>query len=238
MTFELSTDDLAARDRARSFASDRVRPQAGDIDRTAVVPQELTAAATALVTDAGSALARAIVIEELATASGAVALNALPNGRGKDLGLPGLRGASLPTDTPGAQLSLAAVALGLGQAAINHALADLRQAQVGEGGTTEKPHWIVADAATDLEAARLLTRSAAQVMDSRQGGKASIAIARLMASSAARTAVDVAVRIAGPQGYRDTSLLERLSRDVQTIGLLLGSEDDQRARAAEELLPG
>ncbi len=36
-----------------------------------------------------------------------------------------------------------------------------------------------------------------------KGGQASIAIARLMASSAARTAVDAAVRIAGPEGYRD-----------------------------------
>jgi alkylation response protein AidB-like acyl-CoA dehydrogenase len=146
-----------------------------------------------------------------------------------------LRGGSLPTDSPSAQLSLAAVALGLGQSAINQALAELRQASVGVG--SEKPHWIVADAATDLEAARLLTRSAARVVDSNQGGQASIAIARLMASSAARTAVDAAVRIAGPRGYREGSLLERLTRDVRAISLLLGTEEDHRSLAAEELLP-
>jgi alkylation response protein AidB-like acyl-CoA dehydrogenase len=238
MTFELSADEVAACDRARTFARDRVQAQAGDIDRTAVVPTEVAAEARALVTGAGSAIARAIVIEELATANGAVALNAVSGDGGKRLALPGLRGTSLPADTPRAQLDLAAVALGLGQAAINHALMELRQAPVGEGASTERPHWIVADAATDLEAARLLTRSAAQVMDSGEGGQASIAIARLMTSSAARTAVDAAVRISGSQGYRDGSLLERLARDVRTLALVLGTEEDHRARAADELLPG
>jgi alkylation response protein AidB-like acyl-CoA dehydrogenase len=236
MTFELSADDVAERDRARTFANSRVQPQAGDVDRTASIPPGLAAEATALVTGAAGALRRAIVVEELATASGAVALAALHGGGdGKGVGLPGLRGGSLPTDSPSAQLSLAAIALGLGQSAINQALAELRQASVGGG--SEKPHWIVADAATDLEAARLLTRSAARVVDSNQGGQASIAIARLMASSAARTAVDAAVRIAGPHGYREGSLLERLTRDVRAISLLLGSEEDHRFRAAEELLP-
>ena len=92
-------------------------------------------------------------------------------------------------------------------------------------------------ASGDLEAARLLTRSAARVVDSNQVGQASIAIARLMASSAARTAVDAAVRIAGPRGYREGSLLERLTRDVRAISLLLGTEEDHRSLAAEELLP-
>jgi alkylation response protein AidB-like acyl-CoA dehydrogenase len=168
-----------------------------------------------------------------------VALKALSDScSGTDIAFPGLRGASLPADTPAAQLGLAATALGLGQAAINHALSELRQTPVPDSGGSEKPHWILADAATDLEAARLLARSAAQVLESNQGGQASIAIARLMASSAARTAVDAAVRIAGPQGYRDGSLLERLARDVRTISLLLGTEEDQRSRAADELLPG
>ncbi len=234
MTFDLSADDVAERDRARTFANSRVQPQAGDVDRTASIPPGLAAEATALITGAAGALRRAIVVEELATASGAVALAAL-DGDGNGVGLPGLRGGSLPTDSPSAQLSLAAVALGLGQSAINQALAELRQASVGVG--SEKPHWIVADAATDLEAARLLTRSAARVVDSNQGGQASIAIARLMASSAARTAVDAAVRIAGPRGYREGSLLERLTRDVRAISLLLGTEEDHRSRAAEELLP-
>ena len=234
MTFELSADDVAERDRARTFANSRVQPQAGDVDRTASIPPGLASEATALITGAAGALRRAIVVEELATASGAVALAAL-DGDGNGVGLPGLRGGSLPTDSPSAQLSLAAVALGLGQSAINQSLAELRQASVGVG--SEKPHWIVADAATDLEAARLLTRSAARVVDSNQGGQASIAIARLMASSAARTAVDAAVRIAGPRGYREGSLLERLTRDVRAISLLLGTEEDHRSRAAEELLP-
>jgi alkylation response protein AidB-like acyl-CoA dehydrogenase len=239
MTFDLSSDDVAARDRARTFASSQVQPQAGDVDRMASVPPELAAGATALVTGAAGTLGRAIVVEELAIASGAVALAALQGGdKGTAVGLPGLRGASLPTDSPSAQLSLAAVALGLGQSAINHALAELRQAAAASGEGSEKPHWIVADAATDLEAARLLTRTAALVVDSKLGGQASIAIARLMASSAARTAVDAAVRIAGPQGYRDGSLLERLTRDVRAISLLLGTEEDQRSRAADELLPG
>ena len=32
--------------------------------------------------------------------------------------------------------------------------------------------------------------------------------------------------------------VERLSRDVRAISLLLGTEEDYRSRAADELLPG
>ena len=239
MTFELSAIHQNVRDRARAFATDRVQPQAGEIDRTGAMPAELAGLALALTREAGNALGKTIVVEELATASGAVALAALADAAGsKSVGSPGLRGGPVPADSPTTQLCLAAVALGLGQAAINHALAELRRTPASGTATTEKPHWIVADAATDLEAARLLTRSAAQVVDSQQGGQASIAIARLMSSSAARTAVDVAVRIAGADGYREGSLLERLSRDVRAISLLLGTEEDYRSRAADELLPG
>ena len=239
MTFELSSSHQAVRDRARAFATDRVKPQAGEVDRAAAVPPELAGAARALAREAASALGRTIVVEELAIASGAVALSALTDDAGsKFADSPGLRGGPLPKDSPSTQLCLSAVALGLGQAAINYAVSELRQAPAPGPAGTEKPHWIVADAATDLEAARLLTRSAAQVVDSNQGGQASIAIARLMSSSAARTAVDAAVRIAGPEGYRDGTLLERLSRDVRAISLLLGTEEDHRSRAADELLPG
>ncbi len=239
MTFELSSSHQDVRDRARAFATDQVQPRAGEIDRAAAVPSALATAAMALTKEAANALGRTIVVEELAVASGAVALAALTDAAGAKLtDSPGLRGGPLPADSPGNQLCLSAVAIGLGQAAINHAVTELRQAPTPGATGAEKPHWIVADAATDLEAARLLTRSAAQVVDSRLGGQASIAIARLMSSSAARTAVDAAVRIAGPEGYRDGSLLERLSRDVCAISLLLGTEEDHRSRAADELLPG
>jgi alkylation response protein AidB-like acyl-CoA dehydrogenase len=239
MTFELSSIHQDARERARTFATDRIQPKAGDIDRAAAVPAELATLASALVREAGNALGKTIVVEELAIASGAVALKAFAaasDSTPEDS--PGLRGAPVPTDSTTTQLCLSAVALGIGQAAINHSLAELRQTPAPGGSGTEKPHWIVADAATDLEAARLLTRSAAQVVDSNQGGQASVAIARLMSSSAARTAVDAAVRIAGSDGYREGSLLERLSRDVRAISLLLGTEEDHRSRAADELLPG
>ena len=62
-------------------------------------------------------------------------------------------------------------------------------------------------------------------------------MARLMASGAAQRTVDAALRVAGPAGYQAGTLLERLARDVRAVALLLGTEEQQRAQAAEGLLP-
>ena len=141
--------------------------------------------------------------------------------------LPGLEGseaalASIPeTNRLRAQLLAAAVALGVGKAAVAHALASMRKRDVKPGPDTTVPHWTLADGATDVEAARLLTYSAAQSLD--RGDHADGVIVRALdyAARAAQRAVDAAIRVEGTGGYTKGGLLERLSRDARTLQVIL-----------------
>ncbi len=228
MTFELSSESLAARERARTFAH-TVSAQAAEIDRLAAVPAELSRGLAAL--GSGDPLATVVMVEEIAVASAAVAAGVVTGDNGHVLGLSGLRGARAPDDTPRTQLALAGIALGVGRAAVESALAEMRQS-TATPTRVERPQWLVADVATDLDAARLLTYKAAATMTN-----ADIALARLLASAAAQRAVDAAVRVAGAGALTDGSALERLARDVRVLSVLLGTEEDHRAIAAEALLP-
>jgi alkylation response protein AidB-like acyl-CoA dehydrogenase len=163
----------------------------------------------------------------------AAAGNEQPGHRGN---VSGLRGAPALDDSPRAQLVLAAVALGLGRSALQNALSDLAAAAANPGRNSEKPHWVVADVATELDAARLLTYKAAQT-GGHGGSDTAIAMARLTASAAAQDAVDAALRIAGPDGFQENTILERLARDVRAVALLLGTEEQMRTTVAEGLLP-
>ncbi|HUE88866.1 MAG TPA: acyl-CoA dehydrogenase family protein [Vicinamibacterales bacterium] len=228
MTFELSPECLAARDKARALAQ-VVRPQAAEIDRTATVPGELSRDAAALASS--DSLATVVMVEEIAVASAAVAA-ALVVGEGRPaLGLSGLRGANAPDDSPHTQLALAAMALGVGRAAMEAALDAVRES-AATPADVEKPQWLVADVATDLDAARLLAYKAARTQTT-----ADIALARLLASAAAQRAVDAALRVVGAGALAAGSALERQSRDVRVLAVLLGTEENQRAIAADTLLP-
>ncbi len=235
MTFELSSSQQEARDRARAFAQEQIEPRAAEIDQSGRLPPELARAAAALLRAAPDGLARVLVIEALAVASGATALVAAAESSTATtpLELPGLRGAQVRNDGSGMQLALAGVALGLGTSAVRHAVAALRDAAAHPGPDGEKPHWVLADAATELEAARLLTYRAAHA----EGDTAQVAMARLMAALAAQRAVDAALRITGAGGFETGSLLDRLSRDVRAAALVMGTEEAQRAEVARGVLP-
>jgi alkylation response protein AidB-like acyl-CoA dehydrogenase len=229
MTFELSAEHLAARDAARAYAQ-TLQVKAADIDRSGAIPAETAREIVALA--AGDALVLVIVVEELAAVSAAAATLPSAASSGSALALSGLRGARELEPTSKSQLVLAAVALGIGQAATAAALAELRRSSEKRGAEVEKPHWVIADVATELEAARLMTYKAA-----RTSNEATVALARLMASAAASRAVDAAIRIVGSAALTDGSAIERLARDVRTVSVLAGTEENQRAAAADSLLP-
>jgi alkylation response protein AidB-like acyl-CoA dehydrogenase len=236
MTFDLTPEQQAVREAAAAFARERLQGAAAEIDRVGEVPAVLARDATALVDRSADRLALALVIEEIAAASAAVAMMAGAGGGGAaTLGLAGLRGGAALPETPRSHLVLAGIALGLGRAGLETALAELRRSPSHPDTGVERPHWLIADTATDLEAARLATWKAA--LAGAGDEQASIALARLLASQAARRAVEAAIRVEGRTALKPGSLLERLLRDVHAVALLLGTEDDQRAAAAEGLLP-
>ena len=241
MTFELSPEQRAARDRARAFAEDRLASVAAAIDDSASIPvdllRELQAVVGSAPTDATTLVAS---VEELAIISPAgAAAGALEQSRRPAAGdAPGLRGfRAADAADPRGRLVFAAIAAGIGRAAIREALRVLRGAARG-GEEPEKPHWVVADAATEVEAARVLTLRAAQAVA--EGGEASgaVAMAKLAATHAAQQAVEAALRIAGPDGFTRGALVERMTRDVRTVSLLMGTEEELREAVAQAVLQG
>lgn len=120
-----------------------------------------------------------------------------------------------------ARLIAAAAALGIGRAAVTHALAFMKAHDVKAGPDTTVPHWAFADGATEVEAARLLTYSAAQAVDRGEPSETFVARVLDFAARAAQQAVDAAIRVEGAAGYSKGSLLERLSRDARTLQVIL-----------------
>jgi len=120
-----------------------------------------------------------------------------------------------------ARLLAAASAVGIGRAAIEHAVAFMKANNITAGPDTTVPHWTVADGATEVEAARLLTYAAAQELD--LGGQADSSIARALefAVRAAQRAVDAAISVEGIAGYSKGGLLDRLARDARTLQVVL-----------------
>ncbi|MGQ0732895.1 MAG: acyl-CoA dehydrogenase family protein [Acidobacteriota bacterium] len=239
MNFEPSIEQQAARERARHFARETLQAEAAEIDQTGVIPDALQQGARALMRPTLDAVAKVLVVEELAAASAAVGLLSAAQGRTADeaLNLSGLRGAPMSRQGAETALLLAAVALGIGRAALDQALDELRSAETGRGADTDKPHWLVADVATDLEAARLLTHRAA----TEAGGAAfetASAVARLMACRAALACAEAAIRVSGASGLAPGGLLDRLTRDARALSVVLGSEEHVRSTAAAGLLPG
>jgi alkylation response protein AidB-like acyl-CoA dehydrogenase len=136
----------------------------------------------------------------------------------------------------GGRVAIAAQALGVGQAALDEALeyAKTRHAFGQPIGNYEAIQWMLADMATELDAARMLTLKAA----SRLPGEATVeaSMAKLYASEAAHRAADKAMQILASKGYRRGSVVERLFRDVRATEIYQGTSEVQRMVIAEHIL--
>jgi len=138
----------------------------------------------------------------------------------------------------GGRVAIAAQALGVGTAALQEALnhAKSREAFGQPIGNYQAIQWMLADMATELDAARMLTLKAA---DSRQRGARptlDASMAKLFASEAAHRAADKAMQILASSGYRRGSVVERLFRDVRATEIYQGTSEVQRMVIAENIL--
>jgi acyl-CoA dehydrogenase len=135
--------------------------------------------------------------------------------------------------------SVGAQAVGLGQAALDLALAHARRRmQFGQPiAHFQAIQAKLADMATELRAARLLVYSAARLKDA---GAARItlesAMAKLFATEVAHRVVDQAVQIHGGEGVLRGSPIERLYREVRAPRIYEGTSEIQRLIIARQLL--
>lgn len=138
----------------------------------------------------------------------------------------------------GGRIAIAAQALGVGQAALDEALAYARRREVfGQSiGDFQAVQFQLADLATDLEAARMLMWRAADSRDRNPRVSLEAAMAKLHASEAAHRAADRAMQILASEGYRRGSTVERLFRDVRAAEIYQGTSEVQRMVIAESLM--
>ena len=140
----------------------------------------------------------------------------------------------------GGRVAIAAQALGVGQAALDEAIAFARRREAfGQPiGDFQAIQFQLADLATDLEAARMLTWKAADAHDRAPRAALEAAMAKLQASEAAHRAADRAMQILASAGYRRGSTIERLFRDVRAAEIYQGTSEVQRMIIARSLVRG
>ncbi|HZP47225.1 MAG TPA: acyl-CoA dehydrogenase family protein [Vicinamibacterales bacterium] len=130
----------------------------------------------------------------------------------------------------GGRVAIAAQALGIGEAAVAEAIAYAKQRQqFGQPiANYQAIQWMLADMATELDAARLLTLKAAAAKDTQERSASEASMAKLAASEAAHKAADKAMQILASAGYRRGSVVERLFRDVRATEIYQGTSEAQR----------
>ena len=138
----------------------------------------------------------------------------------------------------GGRVAIAAQAVGVGRAAFDEALAHARRRRTfGRPiGRYQAVQWMLADMATELEAARMLVYRAAAAKQTQERSAAEAAMAKLYASEAAHRAADKAMQILASAGYRRGSTVERLFRDVRATEIYQGTSEVQRMVIAAHLL--
>ena len=127
---------------------------------------------------------------------------------------------------------IAAQALGIAQRAFALAVAHAKtRVQFGKPiGSNQAIQWMVADMATRIEAARLLTWRAAIAKDASDKAKAGhlCSMAKLAASETANFCADKALQIHGGYGFSKEYEVERLYRDARITTLYEGTSEIQR----------
>jgi alkylation response protein AidB-like acyl-CoA dehydrogenase len=136
------------------------------------------------------------------------------------------------------RVAIAAQAVGAGSAALAEALrhAKSRHAFGQPIGNYQAIQWMLADMATELDAARLLTLKAADAYERDPRPTLEASMAKLFASEAAHRAADKAMQILASHGYRRGSVVERLFRDVRAAEIYQGTSEIQRMVIAEQIL--
>jgi hypothetical protein len=138
----------------------------------------------------------------------------------------------------GGRIAMAAMAVGIGQAAVDAAVKYMKQ-RSAFGRTLAEFNGLqgmLADVATEVEVARLLLLRAAWLKDEGRPAMHAAAMAKLFASEAAMKAATKAVQIHGGAGYITEFSVERIFRDAKLTEIGEGTSEIQRLVIAREIL--
>ncbi|MDQ6691891.1 MAG: acyl-CoA dehydrogenase family protein [Candidatus Dormibacteraeota bacterium] len=136
------------------------------------------------------------------------------------------------------RIGISAQALGIGQAALEDAVSYSKQReQFGQPvATFEGLTWLLADMATQLEAARQLVYHAADLCSRGQAFTKEASMAKVFTTDAVMAITTDAIQIAGGYGYIEDYPFERYFRDAKACQIYEGSNQIQRIVIAREIL--
>jgi hypothetical protein len=138
----------------------------------------------------------------------------------------------------GGRISIAALSLGMAQGAYEAALKYSRQRkQFGRAiSDFQAIQWKLADMATEIDAARLLTLRAASMKDAGLKTTLESSMAKLYASEVAVRCANESVQIHGGYGFIKDYPAEKFYRDVKLCTIGEGTSEIQRLVIARQLL--
>ncbi|MCI0657375.1 MAG: acyl-CoA dehydrogenase family protein, partial [Acidobacteria bacterium] len=148
----------------------------------------------------------------------------------------GFRGALRVLDS--GRIGIASMAVGTAQGAFEAALRYSKQRRQFDKPISEFQaiQWMLADCATEIQAARLLTLRAAVLKDAGAGINLAASMAKLYASEVAMRVTDKAIQIHGGYGYVKEYSVEKFHRDAKLTTIGEGTSEIQRLVIARRIL--
>lgn len=138
----------------------------------------------------------------------------------------------------GGRISIGALCLGLARAALESAVSYSKERKAFGKPISEKQalQWMLADAATEIEAAHLLVYKAAWLKQEGRSFTKLAAMAKLYASEMAERVTRNAIQIHGGYGYSRDFDVERIYRDTRLMTIGEGTSEIQRLVIARFVL--
>jgi alkylation response protein AidB-like acyl-CoA dehydrogenase len=138
----------------------------------------------------------------------------------------------------GGRISIGALSVGLAQAALEESLryAQERQAFGKPIAAHQAIQWMLADAATEIQAARLMIYYSAWLKQQGKPFTKQAAMAKLFATEMAERVTRNAIQIHGGYGYSREYPVERMYRDARLMTIGEGTSEMQRMVIARLLL--
>jgi acyl-CoA dehydrogenase len=137
-----------------------------------------------------------------------------------------------------ARPTVAAMSVGVARAAFEHAMKYAKErVQFGAPiAMNQAIHFLLADMAMDIEAARLLTLKSAWLLDQGRRNTKESSFAKAFAADLAMRVTTDAVQIFGGYGYMRDYPVEKLMRDAKLLQIYEGTSQIQRLVIAKEIM--
>ncbi len=138
----------------------------------------------------------------------------------------------------GGRIGIGALAIGLAQAALDEALnyAQERKTFGRPLADNQAIQWMLANAETNIQAARLMVYRAAELKEKGEGFSKEAAMAKLFATEMAEQVCRDAIQIHGGYGYSREFPVERIYRDARLMTIGEGTSEVQRMVISRHML--